>query len=127
MSYAELKTEHVISAALDVKQRIRKQRQARIDALVRAEIASAKRGIFGFVGADITEAQALAQLEGGDLVTKLDLSAARNLHEAQMQRASRLYLLAAGTRSPTMMVSADDYDAIAVSYQEICFGVGTDA
>lgn len=120
MSYAELRTEDVKAACWRARADLQDSRQARVQRLVRAKVQAARRGPLGirWLGCEISDEHALHALEHGDIMERMELSAARMAGDDDLRRVKRLHRLASDTAAQTMMVSAEDFDAIALHFRK---------
>jgi hypothetical protein len=119
MSYAELRTEDVKLACYRARIDLQDSRRARVQRLVREKVRAARRGPLGirWLGCDLSEEHALSALENGDIMERMELSAARMAGDEELRRVARLHRLASDTAAQTMMVSAEDFDAIALHFR----------
>ena len=118
MSYARLKTAAIMAACVAARQAIEAKRQARLRTLIEEEQASARRGFFGWFTRELTDEEAIKSRLDSGFDGVCDVALARGLCGDQLDRIRRLHRLASDTHDPTMLVSADDYDTIAVFYQK---------
>lgn len=119
MSYAKLNTEAVKAACAAARKDIEDRRQARLQDLIKAEQASARRGLFGtrWLSRELSDEQALDSVRESGLDDAFDVALARNMLESDLKRIRRLHRLASETQEPTLWVSADDFNAIYHHYK----------
>jgi len=111
-SYAPMSRSLVQLAARNCIAAIEKDRIAAVRILLDQEIASAKRGIFGFFSQTIDDAEAEKRLREGDIVSAVELQLARSMYDRQYTVASELLQLSRFCEGDTISITAEDFARI---------------
>lgn len=111
-SYALMSRSIVQAAARKCIAAIEKDRVTALRILLDQEIASAKRGIFGFFSQTIDDAEAEKRLREGGIESALKLQNALSMYDRQYTTATALLQLSRFCDGDTIYVTAEDFARI---------------